>query len=104
MKESMADIIKEYLASKEKLSKVIEKQENYAKRMMDEGYSPANNPLQESIIELLQSIDDSATQLLCTDDQDELDQYSVNESVLHILSCLSNIRMKLGLPPSSFSK
>ncbi len=101
---SMADILKEYFASKEKLSKVIEKEEDYANRMIGEGYSPVGNPLQESVIELLQSIDKVSTELLCENDEEEFDRGLMNDSLLHILSCVSNIRVKFGLPPSSFSK
>lgn len=95
----MLNIFSNYFTNKEKLSSIVLRMEKNAGKMIEDGYSPANNPLRETVIDLLESI------LKATGDViEENDDPNVVGSMLHIDACVSNIYEKLGLPPCSFSK
>lgn len=95
----MIKLFRDYISNKEKLSNVLLRMEHNADKFIGEGYSPTENPLSESIIDLLQSI-----QKVTCDVIEEYDTEELIESMLHIDTCVSNIYVKLGLPPCSFSK
>jgi len=97
----MIKLFRDYFTNKEKMSSVVLRMEKNADKMIGDGYSPAGNPLRETVIDLLESILKTTTEVIqgieCPDDL-------LIESMLHIDVCVSNIYEKLGLPPCSFSK
>lgn len=96
----MIKLFRDYFMNKEKMSSIILRMEKNADKMIDEGYSPAGNPLRATVIDLLESIRNTVTDVIHENDSDDL----LIESMLHIDACVSNIYEKLGLPPCSFSK
>ena len=96
----MNKILSDYFANKEKMSSIVLRMEKNADKMVEEGYSPSGNPLRETVIDLLESIRNTVTEVIHENDSDDL----LIKSMLHIDACVSNIYEKLGLPPCSFSK
>ena len=96
----MIKLFRDYFTNKEKMSHVVLRMEKNAEKMIEDGYLPAGNPLQETVIDLLESIRNTVTDVIHENDSDDL----LIESMLHIDACVSNIYEKLGLPPCSFSK
>ncbi len=95
----MIKLFRDYFTNKEKMSHIVIRMEKNAEKMIDDGYSPAGNPLRETVIDLLESILKTTGDVI-----EEHDIPEVIESMLHIDACVSNIYEKLGLPPCSFSK
>ena len=96
----MIKLFRDYFTNKEKMSHVVLRMEKNAEKMIEDGYLPAGNPLRETVIDLLESIRNTVTDVIHENDSD----YLLIESMLHIDACVSNIYEKLGLPPCSFSK
>jgi len=95
----MIKLFRDYFTNKEKMSHVVLRMEKNAEKMIEDGYLPAGNPLQETVIDLLGSILKTTGDVI-----EEHDIQEVIESMLHIEACVSNIYEMLGLPPCSFSK
>lgn len=95
----MIKLFRDYFINKEKMSHVVLRMEKNAERMIEDGYLPAGNPLQDTVIDLLGSILKTTGDVI-----KEHDIPGVIESMLHIEACVSNIYERLGLPPCSFAK